>query len=125
MPANECIPEHEPGQRVTGHCTAAVTGKRAVAITGTRHSSGNFSIGPAGAGVKIFGVASFDAGIGKKCPIIRGGIAPVTSGAAVAAGQRVEVDATGRFIPLAAGVPAGYALTTVGAADLDVMVALD
>lgn len=127
MPANECIPFKEPGGHVTGTPTAAVTGKRCVVISGDRNADGTYSVAPAGAGVKAFGVAQQDAGVGVRVTIIRspGIIIPVTSGAAIAAGQGVEVDATGRVIPLAAGARVGTALTGVGAADLDAHIAWD
>ena len=42
-------------------------------------------------------------------------IVPVTAGAAITAGQEVQSDATGQAIPLAAGKPAGLAMSGAAA----------
>lgn len=126
MPANECIPYKEPGERVTATTTAAVTGKRAVAISADRQADGTYSVALPAAGGRIFGVAGWDAPSGARVGVIRdpGIILPMTSGAAIVAGAQVQVDATGAVIPLAAGVAIGTALTGVGAAGNDAMIAL-
>lgn len=129
MPNNECIPYFEPAHRVTARCTAAVRGKRFVAvsgdITGGPGGTENVRVAEAGAGVKAFGVACYDGVLNEEIPTLNdGAIAPVTSGAAITAGQEVESDATGRAIPLAAGRPCGLAVSSVGAADLDVAIKL-
>lgn len=126
MRLNECIPYKEPGAHITGTATAAVTGKRAVAISGDLQADGTASIAPPAAGGRILGVAAWDAAIGAQVTVIRtpGIILPMTSGAAIAAGAQVQVDATGRVVPLAAGVAIGTAVTGVGAADNDAMISL-
>lgn len=130
---NLCMPFYEPGQRVTCHAGAAVTGKRFVIITATRQSGpavsdatngGNYVVGPATAGVRAFGVAEHDAALNKKVNVITtGAIVPVTAGGAIAAGAEVEVDAQGRAITLASGKAVGMACTT-GVANADVEVKL-
>lgn len=115
MPAivNECIPFMEPGARPTAHATAAVTGKRFVAISGDRQADGTYSVAPPAAGGRVFGVASWDAAIGQKTVVIRGPgyIVPVRAAAAITAGAEVQVDATGAVVPyvppnaVAAGTP--------------------
>lgn len=113
--ANECIPFKEPGARVTGQATAAVTGKRFLAITGNAQTDGTLSVAHAAAGARIVGVAAYDAAIGAKVGVIRGSkiVVPVTAGAAIAAGSEVEVGATGQAITKAAGVAVGYVETGV------------
>lgn len=125
MPANECIPYKEPGTAPTGTATAAVTGKKAVAISGDLNADGTVSIAPPAAGGRIFGVAAYDAAIGGRVKVYRqpGIILPITAAAAITAGAQVQVDATGAVVPLAAGVAIGTAVT--GAADTeDAMIAL-
>jgi uncharacterized membrane protein len=123
--ANDLIPYKRPGEDISGHATAAITGKRAVQISAARTSGpglsntaegGNYSVAhPAnagangGAGKMIFGIAKYDAAINKKVGVVREGIVPVNAGAAITAGQKLEVDATGSVIPLAAGTMVGYA----------------
>lgn len=116
--SNECIPFFEPGDRLTGYATAAVTGKRFVAISGDRQANGDISIAPPAAGGRVFGVATYDAAIGQRTTIIRkrGTVVPITStGAGIAAFAEVEVDATGRVLTKAAGVAVGYVITAAAA----------
>ena len=133
---NECIPNYDSGEDLTGFCEAAVTGKRFVAISdpkkvasqalSTGVDGGNIVVSPCGAAAKAIGVAGYDAAINTLVPVIRGHkVVPMTSGAAVTAGVEVESDSTGRAITLAAGKALGVALTTAGAADVDILVALD
>jgi Uncharacterized conserved protein (DUF2190) len=132
--ANDLIPYFRPGQDVTGLCTAAVTGKRFVKISGNRTSGPGLSataegsvyrIAQAVSGDRAIGVSKYDAPINGMTGIARGGIVPVTAGAAVTAGQEVQSDALGKAIPLAAGKSLGVAMSGVGGADLDVEVALN
>jgi|SRR5580765_2853780 len=142
---NECIPLREAAytQRLTVHCTAAVTGKRFVAPLGARQSGGLAGLaadplaandgsdyvvaGPPAAGGAVGGVAAWDAGIAAKCPIIRGAgtIVPVTSAAAISVGQTLKVDATGAVLPVTTGTsPVGVAHSAAGAGGVDVEVEL-
>lgn len=111
--ADDCIPFYLPGSDITGHVTAAVTGKRFVRISGNRSADGNVSIAPPAAGGRVFGVARWTGAAGAKVGVITqpGAIVPVFAAAAVAADQEVQVDATGAVIPLAGGVAVGRAVT--------------
>lgn len=105
--ANEVRPFYEPGGAITGHPTTAVIGKRFVAISGDRQSSangGNVSIAPAGAGARIFGVASHDAAVGDKVTVLRipGIVVPVVADGAIAANAEVTVGAAGKAKTLGA-----------------------
>lgn len=110
-----------PGADITGTATAAVTGRRFVAISGDKQADGTYSIAPAAAGGRAIGVAMQDAAIGGKTNVIRGAktVAEVEAGAALTAFAEVESDATGRAVPRTTGVALGVVMTaqaTVGAA---------
>lgn len=130
MLGNDCIPYYEPGDRITCTPTAAVQGKRFVAISGNQQADGTFSIAPPAAGGRTLGVAAWDGAVGGKVTVIKGSgyIVPVVAGAAgIAAGGEVQVDATGAVVPLAATAPnspVGYAMSAGGAAGTDVIVCL-
>lgn len=120
--ANDCIPFYEPGGAITCQTTAAVTGKRFVAISGNRTSGpglattaegGNYRVATCAAAAKAFGVAKYDAASGAKVGVWcqPGIVVPVTAAANITAGQEVEVGATGQATPLAAGKAVGMALT--------------
>lgn len=132
--ANDLIPYFRPGQDITALATAAVTGKRFVRISGNRTSGPGLSATAEGsvyraqhcdAALHPVGVSKYDAPLNGMFGIARGGIVPVTSGAAITAGQAVQSDANGKAIALAAGPKAGVAMSGVGGADLDVEVALN
>jgi hypothetical protein len=126
MATNECIPFYEDGDHITGYCTAAITGKTFVMISGNR-SGGTFdptqtaipadkgapNIAPATAAGRIFGVAGYDGASGGHIEVIRGSkmVVPVTAGAALNAFQEVEVGPAQGAVPHAAGVAVGFALT--------------
>lgn len=123
MPANEAHRYYKPGNDVPCHAGAAVTGMRGVVITGNRQSGpllsataegGNYVIGPAGAGVRIFGVAAHDAAIGEKVTVLRDGIVPMLTAGVIAANAEVETDSVGRVITKASGVAIGFAVTGAG-----------
>ncbi|NKU21735.1 DUF2190 family protein [Rhodococcus hoagii] len=122
--ANECTPLFKPGRDVTVLTTTAVTGKTFVAVTGDPDTrTGLIKAGTAAAGARPFGVASRTAPNGTALLVLRGGILPVTAGAAITAGQEVEVGASGRAIPLNTGKSVGTAVK--GAANgADVLIAL-
>lgn len=77
--ANDYIPLYLGGQpELTGHTTAPVTGGRFLAISGniqsglvTDANAGNIQVAHAAARAYAIGVASYDAGSGKKVPILR------------------------------------------------------
>ncbi len=123
-------------QKLTVHFIAAVIGKRFCAPLGAFQSGpglastaegGNLqTAGYPAAGGRVGGVNMYDVAIGGKGGVIKGKgtMVPVASGAAVAVGNEVQADATGRVIPLAAGVAIGLAHSAAGAADIDVVVEL-
>ncbi|MER7164504.1 DUF2190 family protein [Micromonospora sp. NPDC000207] len=124
--ANECIPFYEPGRRLTGHATATVTGCRFVMISGNRQTDGSISVSHATAATKAFGVAAYDAAIGEKVGILRGGgfIVPVTAAANLSANQRVEVGTNGQAAALASGIAVGTVVTGATSGNL-AQIALD
>lgn len=117
----ECIPFKVNGGNFTAKATAPVTGCRFVAPSGNRTGGTALStdlanvhqVAHAGAGIKPCGVAGNDAANGALLLVraIPGEILPVTAGASITAGQEVQSDATGQAIPLAAGRPAGLAMS--------------
>lgn len=121
--ANECTPLFRPGREITVLTTGAVTGKRCVGVSATRDTAtGLIKVAHAGAGTKALGVASYDIGSGAKGSIKRGGVLPVTAGAAITAGAEVEVGTAGKVITLASGKAVGIAVET-GSTDVDCMIA--
>lgn len=115
----DCIHFYKPGKDITCHANVGLTGKRAVAIVANRQSGpglsttaegGNYVVGLPAAGGRIFGVAGYTVLSGEKLPVKRGGVVPMEVGATpVTAFAEVEVDATGKVIPKAAGVAIGFA----------------
>lgn len=104
----DCVPNFEPGQDPTCLANAAVTGCRFVRITpGVNAVDGLAQVDPCPAAAHAFGVAARDKLAGAAVMVYRHGVVPVEAGAALAHGQRVESDATGRAIPLAAGIALG------------------
>ncbi|UTN92924.1 scaffolding protein [Gordonia phage Finkle] len=93
-----------PGQAVTHHAKAAVTGGQLVSITGNREVS------PAAAKSRAYGVAAFDAAIGDPVTVHTGGVHKVTASGAIAAGDQVEAAANGAAAKLTDGAPIGIAL---------------
>jgi hypothetical protein len=121
--ANEAIAYYDAGADITGHCSAAVTGKRFVKLSATRRpggpagisdaatGDGNVVIAPADAAGRVFGVATRDGAIGAKVDVMRAPkVVPVTALGALNAFQEVEVGAGGTAAPKAAGIPVGYVL---------------
>ena len=122
--ANEAKPLFRPGAEVTAVTTAAVTGSTFVGVSGTRGSDGLIKVATAAAAGKPFGVAARDIASGDVGHIHRGGILNVAAGGAIAAGDEVEVGASGKAVKLASGKPVGVALET-GTSGNPVLVALD
>jgi hypothetical protein len=148
---NECIPYFEAAytRKITVHAGYAITGKTfvgpltapqsgwaALAADPLATGDGSNLLCPAApaANGQFGGVAAWDAASGSKVPVINGAgtFLPVTSGAAVAVGDLLKVDASGRVVTAtqvaAAAQPVnwvcGKAHSAVGGAALDVIVEL-
>ncbi|MGV0695866.1 DUF2190 family protein [Mycobacterium paraintracellulare] len=113
---------YEPGQSISGQATAAVTGKRFLAITGDRpagagvvtpHTGGPIAVGHATAAGRVCGVAAHDAGSGELVRVLRGAgrVVKVTASGAISAFAEVQVAADGKAAAKSAGVAVGYVLT--------------
>lgn len=117
--ANELIPFKEDGERVTCTPTTAVTGKQFVKISGNANADGTYSIAPAGAGEKVFGVAAWDAAIGQKVTVVAitsGHIVPVKASGALTAGVSVKSGALGVAVA-ATAADKSYGICLTAAAD--------
>ena len=122
MPDNVSTQYFETGN-VSFKASAAVTGRRFVRPSANRTGGGSgglstvldnvYVMALCGAGQKPAGVAKYDVPINGYGGVHGqpGMIVHVEAGAAITAGAEVESDATGRAIPLAAGRPAGQAMT--------------
>lgn len=133
--ANDCIPIFEPGSRITGHATVALTGKRFCNISADAQAGFGLkglaadplaatiksliSVGAPTAAARALGVAAYDVASGGQVVVLigKGMVVPVTaSNATITAGQEVEIaDTTGRVKTLAAGVAVGIALSSCAA----------
>jgi hypothetical protein len=139
---NECIAYYEAAytQKLTVHFDLAVVGKTFCGPLTSRQSGpglaadplatgdgGNYRCaGPPLAGGQVGGVVGWDVATGAKGPVIRGAgtVLPVTSGAAVAVGDELQVDVQGRVVPFVAGRKVGKAHSAAGGAGTDVEVEL-
>lgn len=103
----DSIPFWDHGMTYTCHAAAAVVGGRFVVYDGTPAVDGNPAVRPCGAGEPAIGVAARDAVAGAKVMVHRAEsiVAAVEAGAALAAGAKVQSDATGRAIPQAGAAP--------------------
>ena len=126
---NECIPFYEPGGRLTGHASAAVTGKRFLRVSGNRQNDiqqitdsvggGNIQVAHATQYGRVIGVSSYDAAINTKVGVLcdPGLVVPVTAEGAISAFEEVMVGATGKataFDSASAAVAATLATGVVG-----------
>lgn len=90
--------------------TTAILEGRAVKVIGT------YQVATAGAGEAAIGIAlePYDpatdgpGGVGVRTE----GVAQAVAGAAITAGQRLQVGANGKLVPLDTGAPIGFALTS-------------
>lgn len=128
MPTNQCIPLFKGGNvPVTVRVTANVTGKTFGAISAniqsgpditstalpTTWDGGNLQAATCTAAAKADGVFAYDQTSGEIVPLHGSdAVVPVTAGAAITAGQEVEVGTGGKAIPLASGKAVGKATTT-------------
>lgn len=113
---------YAPGADVTALASAAVTGRRFVAISGNR-SGGNVSVAHATAAGRKFGVSKHDAAAGALVGVARDGVVWVRTAGAIAAFAEVEVGANGQAVTKSAGIAVGYALTGA-ASGVDAEIAL-
>ena len=110
----------QPGIKASITTTANVTARRAISLTGAH----------ATAGAKVLGVSINDTTSGQATAVVISGVSAITSGAAVAVGDYVKSDATGRAVPSAVvdnQLPAdafGLALEAATAADQIIRVKL-
>lgn len=137
MPANECIPYKTLADTFTARCSAAVTGKTFVIISGDRTGGGGggaegstttgvglsadpenvYKIKVCGAGGKAVGVAGWDAAINTETKVYavgHGNILPVTAGGTLVAGDVVASDAAGKAVKYVEGAgvfPLGICMT--------------
>ncbi|KAF0967827.1 DUF2190 family protein [Gordonia sp. YY1] len=118
---NESKPLFRPAAAITARATAAVTGSRLVAPSGTY--DGTMPVAHCGDGASPLGVASADIPSGQLGTLLREGIVPVTAGATVTAGQSLQSDAQGRVVPHTTGRTVGTAVAT-GTTGLPTYVAL-
>lgn len=116
--ANENPGVYEPGQDLSAHCSAAVTGRRFLKISGNRQTadgSNQITVNHATAAGRACGVSDRDAASGAKVGVKRGNsrVVFVDVVGTVAAFGEVEVGANGTAVPKSAGVAVGYAITGV------------
>lgn len=137
---NVLIPIFESDRRLTARCTAAVRGRRFVAISGDipggMYGTENIRVAECGLGVKPVGVSNNDGLLNEEIGLTNdGAVVPMPAGAAITAGQQVQSDAQGRPIPWAGfdpaattpqtgPNPAGIAVTSQATVDADVAIKL-
>lgn len=135
-PVNEKIAYFDPGDDLTGQATADITGGRFLKVSGPKQVGsqalasdtlgGSILVAHADADDPVIGVSTYDVASGSKIPVVRGHkVFPVEAGAAMTAGERVQSDATGRAITLAAGFACGIVLNSPTAAGQTAIVALN
>jgi len=119
---SDYLPRFKPGQAITSQASAAITGGRLVAVSG----SGTVATAAADS-ASVVGVAAFDvAASGDKVTIFTGGVQKLVASGAITAGAGVVSDTGGKVksattaTAAAAGTLLGRALTTV-AADGDIV----
>ncbi len=106
----EYLPVLKPGQALTLKASATVTGRQALAI------SGSGTVAPATAGSTAFiGIAGFDAVANDNVTVFTGGVQEFTASGAITAGSPVVTGANGTVAASAtppAGQQVGTAITT-------------
>lgn len=114
------IDVYAPGRDITGIAAAPVNTYTFLAIAGPRDpATGALSVTTATAAGPVCGVCKYSGNTGDLVGVARGNarVVWVTTGAALTAGQQVEVGTGGTAVPLATGGTAvGYAIDTAAAA---------
>lgn len=106
---------HAPGHRYTILAAAAIAKQLFVGLTGNICA----------ADAKPLGVSEIDVASGEQMSVITSGVALVLSGAALNAGDKLEVNGAGKAITWAtSGEVAGWALDTATGADQVIRVLL-
>ena len=116
------LPRFKPGQAITSQASAAITGGRIVAVSGS-----NTVATAAADSALVVGVAAFDvAASGDKVTVFTGGVQKLVASGAITAGAGVVTDTGGKVksattaTAAAAGTLIGRALNTV-TTDLDIV----
>lgn len=108
MATNPAVPYWDNAETVTGHATAAVTGKRFATISGARVDD-KPAVKHAAVGAPA-GVTAFDAAINTDVTLYQGTqVMPVTAAVAITAGDTLYSTADGSATNVAAGPVRGYA----------------
>lgn len=109
-----------PGRDLTGVSTTTVVPFTFLAIAGARDSSGALKVTTATAAGQTCGVCKYGVDAGQLTGIARGNarVVWVTAGAAITAGQQVQVGAGGTAVPLTSGAAVGYAIDTAASGAL-------
>lgn len=128
MPHNTCVPLYRPGGDLTGFTTAAVVGKTFADISADIQSGpditqtaldavydgGNIQVATCAPGARPIGVFAYDQVQGAVVPLLLGPgfVVPVTAGAAITAGDEVQVGTSGQAIPTTSTAAVAAALLT-------------
>jgi hypothetical protein len=120
MALNESYPFRKPNNEATCTATAAITGKRFVAISAAPTAIGdNPKVAPATAGLVGYGVAAGDAASGSTEVLVHTGPGmevPVTASGSITFNTEVEIVGTGanagKVQTLASGKAVGYAVSS-------------
>lgn len=92
--------------KITCKASGAVTGKTLVKLAAGGADQCPV-VATAAAGDLAYGVAGWDVKDGEKLTVYRRGVLSITAGAALKAGDQVEVGASGKAVKVATGKPVG------------------
>lgn len=124
MYTNQMRDSFNPGTDLTAVAAENIAGKTFVAYAGPMRN-GNITVRPATAGADIAGVAKYDAAADTLVGVARGAgrVLTVTAAGTLAAGDPVEVDATGRATKAGNGAVVGWAVDNAKP-DTDALISL-
>ena len=125
-PLNTQLPicEVYEGRNLPGFAVTNVTALTFLTIAGDKDTaSGAPSVTTAAAGGETCGVAAYTVAAGQLTGLVRGNarVVRVAAGAAITAGQQVQVGANGTAVPVPSsspGIAVGYAIDTAAAGTL-------